>query len=187
MEQGLLFGVASLLRNTGPRASRLCRCGLQAELLYQAWDLPQPGIEPVSPALTSRFLTTRPQGSPLSLVLCVSDSKDKNQKMKAKSCSRVLRIHQSLHSCTSNCPFHLSRSRHATYSKELQNLKGVFSSTHHTNKTRYFNYPSSEIFLFSGQTWFSDLLWQFCQLCLLNSWAASSTGYDQRNLLYPSF
>ena len=28
------------------------------------WDLPGPGLEPVSPALAGRFLTTVPQGSP---------------------------------------------------------------------------------------------------------------------------
>ena len=28
------------------------------------WDLPGPGLEPVSPALVGGFLTTAPQGSP---------------------------------------------------------------------------------------------------------------------------
>ena len=31
------------------------------------WDLPRPGLEPVSPALTGRFLTTVPPGKPLCL------------------------------------------------------------------------------------------------------------------------
>ncbi|KAJ8788184.1 hypothetical protein J1605_005483 [Eschrichtius robustus] len=34
------------------------------------WDLPRPGIEPVSPALAGRFLTTVPPGKPPKL--CVS-------------------------------------------------------------------------------------------------------------------
>ena len=29
------------------------------------WDLPEPGLEPVSPALAGRFLTTAPPGKPL--------------------------------------------------------------------------------------------------------------------------
>ena len=35
------------------------------------WDLPQPGLEPVSPALAGGFLTTEPPGKPslLDLIL----------------------------------------------------------------------------------------------------------------------
>ena len=40
---------------------RLSSCGTQAELLCGMWDLPGLGIEPVSPLLAGRFLTT---GSP---------------------------------------------------------------------------------------------------------------------------
>ena len=32
------------------------------------WDLPGPGIEPVSPALAGRFLTTAPPGKPRGLL-----------------------------------------------------------------------------------------------------------------------
>ena len=37
-------------------------CSLQTLLLHNMWDLPSSGIEPVSPALTGRFLTTGPPG-----------------------------------------------------------------------------------------------------------------------------
>ena len=37
---------------------RLSSCGARASLLLGMWDLPGPGIEPVSPALAGRFLTT---------------------------------------------------------------------------------------------------------------------------------
>ena len=37
------------------------------------WDLPKPGLEPVSPALADRLSTTAPPGKPLSSVL--SDGK----------------------------------------------------------------------------------------------------------------
>ena len=35
------------------------------------WDLPGPGLKPMSPALAGRFLTTAPQGKPLDLVLII--------------------------------------------------------------------------------------------------------------------
>ena len=39
---------------------RVNSCSTGAELLCGMWDLPRPGIEPVSPAFTGRFLTTEP-------------------------------------------------------------------------------------------------------------------------------
>ena len=38
------------------------------------WDLPGPGLEPVSPALAGGFLTTVPQGKPL--LLCSRNELD---------------------------------------------------------------------------------------------------------------
>ena len=35
------------------------------------WDLPEPGLEPVSPALAGRFLTTAPLGKPLKGLLAI--------------------------------------------------------------------------------------------------------------------
>ena len=54
------------LSSCGSRAleRRLSSCGAQAYLLRGMWDLPGPGLEPVSPALTGRFLTTAPPGKP---------------------------------------------------------------------------------------------------------------------------
>ena len=43
--------------------------GARAYLLHGMWDLPGPGIEPVSPALAGRFLTTVPPGKPPCSVL----------------------------------------------------------------------------------------------------------------------
>ena len=43
---------------------RLISCGAQAQLLRGMWDLPGPGIEPVSPALADGFLTTAPAQGP---------------------------------------------------------------------------------------------------------------------------
>ena len=43
---------------------RLSSCGTQAQLLRGMWDLPGPGLEPVSPALAGRFSTTVPPGKP---------------------------------------------------------------------------------------------------------------------------
>ena len=79
-EQGLSFiavhrrliEVASLCcgaRALGAQASvvmarRLSSCGTRALLLRSMWDLPGPGLEPVSPALAGGFLTTAPPGKP---------------------------------------------------------------------------------------------------------------------------
>ena len=41
---------------------RLNRCGARAKLLHGMWNLPGPGIKPVSPALAGRFLTTELPG-----------------------------------------------------------------------------------------------------------------------------
>ena len=52
--------VACGLSSCGSRAleCRLSSCGTRIQLLCGLWDPPRPGIEPVSPALAGRFLTT---------------------------------------------------------------------------------------------------------------------------------
>ena len=40
-------------------------CGARASLLHSMWDLPGPGLEPVSPALAGRFFTTESPGKSL--------------------------------------------------------------------------------------------------------------------------
>ena len=44
---------------------RLSNCGPRAQSLRGMWDLPRPGLEPVSPALAGRLSTTAPPGKPL--------------------------------------------------------------------------------------------------------------------------
>ena len=57
--------VAHVLSSCGSRAlkRRLSSCGARAQLLRSMWDLPRPGLKPVSPALAGRFSTTA-LGSP---------------------------------------------------------------------------------------------------------------------------
>ena len=43
----------------------LSSCGTGAWLLCGMWDLPRPGLKPVSPALAGEFLTTVPPGKSL--------------------------------------------------------------------------------------------------------------------------
>ena len=50
-------------------ARGLSSCGSRASLLRRVWDLPGPGLKPVSPALAGRFLTTTPPGKSSSSVL----------------------------------------------------------------------------------------------------------------------
>ena len=57
-----------LLLSTGSRQTCFRSCSVRAQQLWQAlflwgrWDLPRPGIEPVSTVLAGRFLTTGTQG-----------------------------------------------------------------------------------------------------------------------------
>ena len=46
---------------------RLSSCGSRAQALRGMWDLPRPGLEPVSPALAGRFSTTAPPGKPVNI------------------------------------------------------------------------------------------------------------------------
>ena len=43
---------------------RLSTCGARAQLLRGMWDLPRPGLEPVSPALAGGFPTNASPGKP---------------------------------------------------------------------------------------------------------------------------
>ena len=56
--------VARGLSSCGSQAPerRLSSCGARAYLLRGLWALPGPGIEPMSPALAGRLLTTVPPG-----------------------------------------------------------------------------------------------------------------------------
>ena len=56
--------VARGLISCGSRAleRRLSSCGSRAQLLRGTWDLPRPGLEPMSAALADGFLTTVPPG-----------------------------------------------------------------------------------------------------------------------------
>ena len=63
--RGPLTIVASLVAEHRLQTHRLSNCGSRAQLLRGMWDLPGPGLEPVSPALAGRFSTTAPPGKPL--------------------------------------------------------------------------------------------------------------------------
>ena len=62
--RGPLTIAASLVEEHRLQTCRLSSCGTRAQLLHSMWDLPRPGLEPVSPALAGRFSTTAPPGKP---------------------------------------------------------------------------------------------------------------------------
>ena len=66
---GPLIITASLVVEHRLQMRRLSNCGSRAQLLCGMWDLPRPGLEPVSPALVGRFSTTVPPGKPRILIL----------------------------------------------------------------------------------------------------------------------
>ena len=55
---------ASLVAEHRLQTRRLRSCGSRAQLLHGMWDLPRPGLEPVSSALAGRLSTTAPPGKP---------------------------------------------------------------------------------------------------------------------------
>ena len=61
---GPLTIAASLVAKHRLQTRRFSSCGAQAQLLRGMWDLPRPGLEPVSPALAGRLSTTAPPGKP---------------------------------------------------------------------------------------------------------------------------
>ena len=60
--RGPLTVAASLVAEHRLQTRRLSSCGSRAQLLRGTWDLPRPGLEPVSPALAGRFVTTASPG-----------------------------------------------------------------------------------------------------------------------------
>ena len=57
--RGPLTIAASLVAEHRLQTRRLSNCGSRAQVLRGMWDLPRPGLEPVSPALAGRFSTDR--------------------------------------------------------------------------------------------------------------------------------
>ena len=66
--RGPLTIAVSLAAEHRLQTLRPSNCGSRAQLLRSMWDLPGPGLEPVSPALAGRFSTTAPPGKPRSPV-----------------------------------------------------------------------------------------------------------------------
>ena len=62
--RGPLTITDSLVAEQRLQTRRLSSCGSRAQLLRGMWNLPRPGLEPVSPALAGRFSTTVPSGKP---------------------------------------------------------------------------------------------------------------------------
>ena len=62
---------ASLVVGHRLQMRRLSNCGSPAQSLHGMWDLPGPGLEPVSPALAGTFSTTVPPGKPSMDILTI--------------------------------------------------------------------------------------------------------------------
>ena len=62
--RGPLTITASLVAEHKLQTRRLSNCGSRAQLLCGMWNLPGPGLEPVSPALACGLSTTAPPGKP---------------------------------------------------------------------------------------------------------------------------
>ena len=73
--RGPLTVAASLVAEHSLQMPRLSSCGSWAQLLHSMWDLPRPGLEPVSPALAGRLSTTAPPGKPNNIKICMETQK----------------------------------------------------------------------------------------------------------------
>ena len=62
--RGPLTIAAPLVAGHRLQTRRLSNCGSRVQPLRGMWDLPRPGLEPVSPALAGRLSTTAPPGKP---------------------------------------------------------------------------------------------------------------------------
>ena len=76
---------ASLVAEHRLQTRRLSSCGSRVQLLRGMWDLPRPGLEPLSDAWAGRFSTTVPPGKPQFVNFLISSSKDG-----IKFCSEVM-------------------------------------------------------------------------------------------------
>ena len=89
---GPLTITASLVVEHRLQTRRLRSCGSQAQLLRGMWDLPRPGLKPVSPALAGRFSTTVPPGKPYLYILITSyRCSEKTSKIVQDCLSRMVR------------------------------------------------------------------------------------------------
>ena len=70
--RGPLTAAASPVAEHRLQTRRLSSCGSRAQLLRGMWDLPRPGLEPVSPALAGRLSTTVPPGKPNLVLFFIS-------------------------------------------------------------------------------------------------------------------
>ena len=61
---GPLTIAAFLVAEHRLQTCRLSNCASRAQLLRGMWNLPGPGLEPMSPALAGGFLTIVPPGKP---------------------------------------------------------------------------------------------------------------------------
>ena len=71
--RGPLTVAASLVAEHRLQTRRLSSCGSRAQLLRGMWDLPRPGLEPVSPGWQADSQPLRHQGSPnrCFLIACI--------------------------------------------------------------------------------------------------------------------
>ena len=67
---------------------RLSSCGSRAQPLRGMWDLPRPGLEPVSPAPAGRLPTTAPPGKPSTLFLKSYSSLGQQTQSQGIDCQR---------------------------------------------------------------------------------------------------
>ena len=83
--RGPLTIATSLVAKHRLQMRRLSSCGSRAQPLRGMWDLPRPGLEPMSPALAGGFSTTAPPGKPYLPYLCTKIKEPASSKSKTNA------------------------------------------------------------------------------------------------------
>ena len=94
-ERELLFVVVCgvlLLRRTGSGHEGFSSCDTGALLLQGMWNLPRPGIKPMSPALAGGFLPTAPLGTSHLMFLCTRSLQTMSEKHPGKPSFGLLQL-----------------------------------------------------------------------------------------------
>ena len=90
-----------LLHSMGSRVHRFNSCGAWVQPSLGMWDLPGPGIKPMSPALAGRFFNTEPPGKPSFFFSVLSEvHNNKRQRVFNKHSNKWTSDWQETLSCT---------------------------------------------------------------------------------------
>ena len=166
---------------------RLSSCDTRALLLHGTWDLPGPGLEPVSLALAGRFLTTVPPGKSFFFVYFISSGFFFF--LFSLSEIPIIQTMDILYWCCNFLSFSLLFSISLLILECF--LKFIFQSFYYL-KSIFFSsimfVNSKSSFLFSEYSFFSSILFLFSQKCNIFSYLYGNINnwQDLKKVILPA-